>query len=113
MRTFKALFRTYRVNERDYKQLVRRFDVEKIETLSPRLNAIDIPCICGVYNGCKGCPFSKGETTCEDVLDDLELEPKYATLWPSWIRLLQDKRSEAKQEIQAIRDWILSWEKVE
>jgi len=100
---------TYILNERDYAQLLRRFDVGKIKD-----ECIFEKCICGHYQSdftCGKCPFTyMGEVGCLRVVLNMVAKPFPLALNTNYILLMDYKKGE--RAIIKIRDWLLTAEKV-
>ena len=94
----------YKLNERDYAQLLRRFDLSRAKN-----HRISIRCICHDYVFCKHCPFDINNCydLLEDVVDDLL---KFAPQGES-IDWSPKDDTEARAQIQKVRDVLLSAER--
>ena len=109
-----------KLSERDYKQLLERFDVENTEDGIGSTLIIKRPCICRSYDyikgqGCKSCPFDIFDKTgegCIQMLHMLSLRPAHAMLCRNTIYWAGGSDFLARHEITAIRDWLLGLEKV-
>ena len=61
--------RTLRLNDRDYKQLERRFDPKRYRRSKDRSYFYNYSvCICSSYNGCSKCPFKQAPISCVEIL---------------------------------------------
>lgn len=100
------------LTEKQYNQLLRRFDVSAI-----RGRTIQLKCICLPDDlECKRCPLVVFDTTtaygCMYVLDRLDILPCYASLGTEGITWNHNDDSEARAEISAIRDALLTLKRV-
>lgn len=109
-----------KLSERDYKQLLKRFNLENVSETTNTFTKIKEPCICAPYrspreSGCGNCPFvvfKVNNSGCMDMLSMLELEPLCAALNMFYISWLFKDNDKARLEVTAIRDWLLGLEKV-
>ncbi len=109
-----------KLSERDYKQLLRRFDIENTEELINSSWLISIRCICGLHpprsgHHCSQCPFHVFDEFgygCIRMLETLKLNPSYAKLSRISVHWTYPTNRSARTEITAIRNWLLSLEKV-
>jgi len=98
--------KTYILNERDYAQLLRRFDVSKIKD-----GFIQAKCICVYYHyhpPCLKCPLY----SCSWLADQILGELKDSIYLLNNTRVEINRLTEGKQAITKIRDWLLSAERV-
>ena len=116
MRQFTFQDKTYKMNERDWKQLVKRFDVDKAVKDKDRW-FIDVECICKYYGfDCKGCPFHpKRDLSCDDWLESIFGDYLYyhirLGLWD--IHWFDRDNEQARQEINKIRQALLDMRRLE
>ncbi len=70
MRTAKIGDTVVTLNERDYKQLLKRFDTSKVVVDDGKDRTIG-ECICKWYDNprCKGCPLDSQDIDCIDLID--------------------------------------------
>lgn len=108
MRVLKWGGQEVRFNERDYKQLLERFDpgIAKRER-------IRVQCICEHYGLCKGCPFTleAGRTVCCIAWIRSILGPVYKITLFRNVIAWSCTDTAAQREIQMIRDELLKAEK--
>lgn len=110
MRTFKVpgIRKKVRLPERDYKQLLERFDLTNIEG-----HSIKKPCICKRYHPWIYCPLAptgrRGE--CIDLLENLGLTTDMLSLTFGCIEWEPEGDRQAREEIKTIYDFLLGLEK--
>ena len=98
-----------KLTERDYKVLVKRFDVS-----SEKTSPIKRKCLCGFYNhDCKLCPLGRlhSPTGCVNILEDLGLETNYLILFARYISWDDYVDKEARAEIKAMHTFLLNLER--
>jgi len=106
-----------RMSNHDWKQLLRRFDLNNTR-LGMGEYYINKSCICGKYPECVGCPFelaASGAIGCMDILIDVipsaetsqYIDYSYKDL--SWSEI---ENEQARKEIKAVHKWLLSAEDV-
>ena len=101
---------------RDWKQLLKRFDVSKAKQSDGGRYWINIKCICDKYRvDCDGCPFKVAEiwtkVGCITIAHEIIGEPTIA-MYRDVITWRNRDDTQAREEIQKIRDWLLSAEDV-
>lgn len=100
------------LNNRDWEQLVKRFDVDKAD---PVTHLINIGCVCNYYGErCEGCPFfisTSKRLGCMRVAYSLLGNFKLLLGYHGMHWRAEDD-AQARAEIQKIRDWLLSAEDV-
>lgn len=109
MRRFEVAGRKYKLKEKEYRYLLKRFDLSKVSSTGDYFH-VNVKCICPrglAYSPCEVCPLGPLPTNCLNVLQKAELYPEHVDLgstrigWPRW----QDE--EARAEITRIREALL------
>ena len=105
MRELKAGNNNHTINEKDYHRLLDRFDLGRTEDDKDDSNyyIINEPCLCRWY-GCSDCPIEH----CSIIMLANNIAPEYCDLSEDSVSWCKDNDMEARREIQAIRDYLLS-----
>lgn len=104
MRELKAGNNNHTINEKDYHRLLARFDLSRTEDgKDSNYYIINKPCLCRWYD-CINCPIQD----CMPIMRANNIAPKYCGLLSDSIDWHKDNDMEARREIQAVRDYLLS-----
>ena len=104
------------LNNRDWNQLLKRFDARRAKR-DRAMVEIPIQCICNHYgNYCEGCPFKVAECPftigCTVLAHEL-LGDEIVIRFGRWcIYWYSSEDTQAREEIQKVREWLLSAEDV-
>ncbi len=108
MRRFEAEGTKYKLTEKEYAQLLRRFDVNNI-TDGEDKKVINKSCICESEGNCMNCNLGPHSSGCIRILIGLNLQ--CTDIYLSSNRLVLDG-DDAYSQLSAIHEFLLTMEKV-